>query len=188
MNRIKRCPRCMRCTMATGRVKQSLVEFGFRLPSAFDNRPLKFEEIYRRIHQVVYVSATPAHGKFKKPQGEIVQQIIRPTGLIGSSHRSQAGDRSSRRLPGRDPARRQKKEDASSSRPSPKNSQKISRKYFMRDRCQSQISPFRYRHDRADADHQRPAPRRFRCAGRDQPFARRPGYPRSFACGHSRCR
>jgi excinuclease ABC subunit B len=62
--------------------KTSLVEFGFRLPSAYDNRPLKFEEFYRRIHQVVYVSATPGEWEVQEAEGEITQQIIRPTGLL----------------------------------------------------------------------------------------------------------
>ncbi len=62
--------------------KESLVEFGFRLPSAFDNRPLKFEEIYRRIHQAIYVSATPSAWEIQEAHGDVVQQIIRPTGLL----------------------------------------------------------------------------------------------------------
>ncbi len=58
-----------------------LVDYGFRLPSAFDNRPLKFEEFARRIHQRVYVSATP--GEYERERaGQIVEQIIRPTGLL----------------------------------------------------------------------------------------------------------
>ena len=61
--------------------KESLVDFGFRLPSAFDNRPLKFEEFTRRIHQRVYVSATP--GDYERERaGQIAEQIIRPTGLL----------------------------------------------------------------------------------------------------------
>ncbi len=62
--------------------KQSLVEFGFRLPSAFDNRPLKFEEVQGRLGQIIYVSATPGPWEIEQSQGEIVQQIIRPTGLL----------------------------------------------------------------------------------------------------------
>ncbi len=62
--------------------KTALVEFGFRLPSAFDNRPLKFEEFYKRIHQVIYVSATPGSWEVQEAQGEIIQQVIRPTGLL----------------------------------------------------------------------------------------------------------
>ena len=61
--------------------KESLVDFGFRLPSAFDNRPLKFDEFTQRIHQRVYVSATP--GDYEKERaGQIAEQIIRPTGLL----------------------------------------------------------------------------------------------------------
>lgn len=62
--------------------KQALVDFGFRLPSAFDNRPLKFQETYERIHQVVYVSATPGKWEIDEAEGEWVEQIIRPTGLL----------------------------------------------------------------------------------------------------------
>lgn len=62
--------------------KQSLVDFGFRLPSAYDNRPLRFEETYGRIHQVVFVSATPGPWEIQEAGGEIVEQVIRPTGLL----------------------------------------------------------------------------------------------------------
>lgn len=62
--------------------KTALVEFGFRLTSAFDNRPLKFEEFYQHINQVVYVSATPGDWEVNESEGEIVEQIIRPTGLL----------------------------------------------------------------------------------------------------------
>ncbi len=62
--------------------KQTLVEYGFRLPSALDNRPLKFEEWERRIGQVIYVSATPGPYELTKSGGVVVEQIIRPTGLL----------------------------------------------------------------------------------------------------------
>jgi len=62
--------------------KETLLEYGFRLPSALDNRPLTFEEFERAVHQVVYVSATPGPYELKKVKGEVVEQIIRPTGLI----------------------------------------------------------------------------------------------------------
>lgn len=62
--------------------KESLVDFGFRLPSAFDNRPLKFEESYGRLNQVVYVSATPGTWEIKEAGGEVIEQLIRPTGLL----------------------------------------------------------------------------------------------------------
>ena len=62
--------------------KETLVSHGFRLPSAMDNRPLKFEEWENRINQVVYVSATPSDYELEKTGGEVVEQIIRPTGLL----------------------------------------------------------------------------------------------------------
>ena len=62
--------------------KESLVKYGFRLPSAFDNRPLKFEEFEKRINQCVFVSATPAEYEKEHSKENIVEQIIRPTGLL----------------------------------------------------------------------------------------------------------
>jgi len=62
--------------------KETLVSHGFRLPSAMDNRPLKFEEWKNRINQVVYVSATPSDYELEKTDGEVVEQVIRPTGLL----------------------------------------------------------------------------------------------------------
>ena len=62
--------------------KSVLVEYGFRLPSALDNRPLKFDEFEKKINQVIYVSATPGDYELNKTHGEIVEQIIRPTGLL----------------------------------------------------------------------------------------------------------
>jgi excinuclease ABC subunit B len=62
--------------------KQTLVEFGFRLPSALDNRPLSFEEFENIVNQVIYVSATPADYEMEKSQGVVAEQIIRPTGLM----------------------------------------------------------------------------------------------------------
>lgn len=62
--------------------KQNLVEFGFRLPAAFDNRPLKFEEFHEMMNQVIYVSATPADYELQEAEGVVVEQIIRPTGLL----------------------------------------------------------------------------------------------------------
>lgn len=62
--------------------KQNLVEYGFRLPAAFDNRPLRFEEFHDMIHQVIYVSATPAEYELNEAEGVVVEQLIRPTGLL----------------------------------------------------------------------------------------------------------
>lgn len=62
--------------------KKNLVEYGFRLPAAFDNRPLTFDEFEQMIHQVIYVSATPADFELQEAEGVVVEQIIRPTGLL----------------------------------------------------------------------------------------------------------
>ncbi len=62
--------------------KQTLVEYGFRLPSALDNRPLRFEEFVKRINQIVYVSATPGPYELEQAGEKIIEQVIRPTGLV----------------------------------------------------------------------------------------------------------
>ena len=62
--------------------KTNLVEYGFRLPAAFDNRPLTFEEFHEQINQVIYVSATPADYELEEAEGVVVEQVIRPTGLL----------------------------------------------------------------------------------------------------------
>jgi len=62
--------------------KQTLVDYGFRLPSAIDNRPLSFDEFQSKLHQIIYVSATPAAFELEKTGGEFVEQVIRPTGLL----------------------------------------------------------------------------------------------------------
>ncbi len=62
--------------------KQTLVDYGFRLPSAMDNRPLRFEEFERRVNQLIYVSATPGPYELTKAAGVVVEQVIRPTGLV----------------------------------------------------------------------------------------------------------
>lgn len=62
--------------------KTNLVEYGFRLPAAFDNRPLTFDEFQKEVNQVIYVSATPADFELKESEGVVVEQVIRPTGLL----------------------------------------------------------------------------------------------------------
>ncbi len=62
--------------------KVNLVDFGFRLPAALDNRPLQFDEFYGAVNQVIYVSATPADYEIKESEGVVVEQLIRPTGLL----------------------------------------------------------------------------------------------------------
>ena len=72
--------------------KTTLVEYGFRLPSALDNRPLKFEEFERKMRQAVFVSATPADYE-KTHAGQVVEQLVRPTGLVDPSRRGAARQR-----------------------------------------------------------------------------------------------
>ena len=62
--------------------KTTLVEHGFRLPSALDNRPMMFDEWEKKINKVIYVSATPGDYELERTEGEIVEQVIRPTGLL----------------------------------------------------------------------------------------------------------
>ena len=62
--------------------KMNLVDYGFRLPSALDNRPLKFEEFTKKLNDVIYVSATPGDYEMERVNNKVVEQIIRPTGLL----------------------------------------------------------------------------------------------------------
>src|SRR5262249_5455066 len=62
--------------------KQTLVDYGFRMPSALDNRPLTFEEFEHRMNQIIYVSATPGPYELTRAGGVVVEQVIRPTGLV----------------------------------------------------------------------------------------------------------
>ncbi len=73
--------------------KETLVEYGFRLPSALDNRPLNFEEFERRVNQVIYVSATPGEYELSKSGGVFVEQVIRPTGLVDPEVTVERADR-----------------------------------------------------------------------------------------------
>jgi excinuclease ABC subunit B len=81
--------------------KENLVEYGFRLPSALDNRPLTFDEFERLMPQTVFVSATPADYE-KEHQGQVVEQVVRPTGLVDPDGRSAAGVDAGGRSAGRD--------------------------------------------------------------------------------------
>ena len=62
--------------------KETLVEYGFRLPSALDNRPLRFDEFKERVSQLLYVSATPGPYELEQAEGRVVEQVVRPTGLM----------------------------------------------------------------------------------------------------------
>lgn len=65
--------------------KKALIDNGFRLPSAYDNRPLKFEEFFEKVPQAVYISATPSHYELEHSNGEVVEQLVRPTGIVEPS-------------------------------------------------------------------------------------------------------
>ena len=82
--------------------KEMLVAYGFRLPTALDNRPLTFEEFEHRVNQVVYVSATPGPYELTKSAGVVVEQIIRPTGLARPAGRDPPGQGTGRRSAARD--------------------------------------------------------------------------------------
>ena len=150
--------------------KETLVNYGFRLPSALDNRPLTFAEFEGRNLQTVYVSATPGDYELQKAQGVVVEQIVRPTGLVDPPievrpARDQVDDllhevrlsvaAGPDRLPGR--ARRQ-----------------------------GALSALGHRHGRADGDHPRSAPGGVRRAGGDQPAARGSRPPGGGAGGDPR--
>ncbi len=68
--------------MATNLEKKVLIEHGFRLPSAADNRPLKAEEFWRKVRQCIFVSATPGDWEIEQSNGRVIEQIIRPTGVL----------------------------------------------------------------------------------------------------------
>ena len=86
--------------------KRNLVDFGFRLPSAIDNRPLTWEEFADRIGQTVYLSATPGPYELSQTGGEFVEQVIRPTGLVDPQGGRQAHEGPDRRPDRRDPQAR----------------------------------------------------------------------------------
>ena len=84
--------------------KRILIEHGFRLPSAADNRPLRFDEFLERVGQMVFLSATPGPWEMEQAEGEFVEQVIRPTGLVDPRGGGQADQGPDRRPDARDPA------------------------------------------------------------------------------------
>jgi excinuclease ABC subunit B len=147
--------------------KTVLVEHGFRLPSALDNRPLKFEEFEAHIGQVIYVSATPSEYELQKSEGVVVEQVIRPTGLMDpeivvkpatNQVEDLLGEIRADQAHGRGPDR-----------------------VLPRAGREGEVHALGHRHDRADRDRARPAPGQVRRAGRDQPVARGSGPARGLA-------
>ena len=164
--------------------KETLVEYGFRLPSALDNRPLTFEEFEHRMNQMVYVSATPGPYELTKSAGVVVEQIIRPTGLVDPpvEMRPVKGqiDDLLHEIRGRVCRRRARAGDhahqAHVRRPG---------RVLQRSRREVPLHALRDRNSGAGEDSARPAQGRVRRADRHQSAARRVGSSRSFAGGDS---
>ena len=155
--------------------KTSLVDYGFRLPCAFDNRPLKFDEFQKRLNQVVYVSATP--GDYERERsGQIVEQVIRPTGLLDPKIEVRPVEGQIDDLIGEINTRtaRSERDGGGSHRLSDQR------------RHQGALHAPRHRHHRAHGDHPRPAPGRVRRARGHQPVTRGSGYPRGLPRRHPR--
>ena len=142
--------------------KTSLVDYGFRLPCAFDNRPLKFDEFQKRLNQVVYVSATP--GDYERERsGQIVEQVIRPTGLLDPKIEVRPVEGQIDDLIGEINARTARSERVLVTTLTKKMAEDLTA-YLTNAGIK-----VRYMHHRAHGDHPRPAPGHLRRAGGHQP-------------------
>ncbi len=166
--------------------KTTLVEYGFRLPSALDNRPLKFEEFERKMRQSVFVSATPGNWE-KEHTGAVVEQVVRPTGLVDPEVEvrpavTQVDDvlQEIRTRVVSQRARADHHADQAHGRAADRVPQ--------RQRRQGALPAQRHRHGRACRDPARPAPGPLRRAGGHQPAARGAGPARGEPGGHPRRR
>ena len=162
--------------------KSTLAEFGFRLPSCIDNRPLKFDEWDVMRPQTVFVSATPAGWELERTGGVFVEQVIRPTGLIDPDLRHPPGRAPGRRPPGRVP----RLPRAGPARAGDHAHQAHGRGPVgvpARAGRARALPALGHRHARAHRDRPRPAAGQVRRAGRHQPAARGPGHPRMRAGG-----
>ena len=167
--------------------KDVLVEYGFRLPSAIDNRPLTFDEWKGRVGQVVFVSATPGPYELERSGGVVVEQIIRPTGLVDSGGRRPSRERSGRRSAARNPAARgsararagDDAHQAHGGRPDA---------VLPGARRAGPVPALGHRHAGTGRDTARPPAGRLRRAGRNQPAPGRTGPAGGVACRHPRCR
>ncbi len=165
--------------------KETLVEFGFRLPSALDNRPLKFEEWEGRAPRSIYVSATPGPYELREASDQIVELVVRPTGL----GRPEGGD-----PPGRHPGRRPDVGDQPArGRWRPRACHHADQAHGrepdrlpVRARDPGALPALGRGDGRARGDHPRPAPGQVRRAGRHQPAARGYGHARGVAGGDPR--
>ena len=165
--------------------KEVLVEYGFRLPSALDNRPLNFDEWEQRVHQLIYVSATPGPYELQKAGGVVVEQVIRPTGLMDPpiEVRPVKGQVDDLLAEIRDRAGRGERVLVTTltKRMAEDLTQVLSGAWG-----QGPVSPLGYRHAGAGRDSARSAPGRLRRARRHQPAARGARSARSLARSHSR--
>ena len=166
--------------------KEILVDFGFRLPSALDNRPLTFEEFEATVHQVVYMSATPGPYELERSE-KIVQQLIRPTGIVDPpiTVRPTEGQIDDLLEEIRGPRRARR---ARARHDADQEDGRGPDRLPARARGQGPVPPQRGRHARARRDPARPAPRRLRRARRHQPAARGHRPARGHAGRHPRRR
>ena len=167
--------------------KQNLVDYGFRLPSAMDNRPLKFDEFEARTNQLLYVSATPGPYELTKAAGVVVEQIIRPTGLVDPEVeirpvRGQIDDLLARN------SRSRRKERARPRHHAHQAHGRGPRRLLLRGRRALPLHALRNRNPRARQTPPRSAQGRIRRPHRHQSSARRPRPARSVARRHPRCR
>ncbi len=125
--------------------KQNLVDYGFRLPSALDNRPLKFEEFENRMNQTIYVSATPGPYELTKSAGVVVEQIIRPTGLVDPEVEIRPVEGPDRRPAARDSRSRAKRTSACWSPRSPSACPKTSPSITPKSACAAATCTLRSR-------------------------------------------
>ena len=164
--------------------KRNLVEHGFRLPSAVDNRPLTWEEFTERIGQTIYLSATPGPYELQRVGGDVVEQVIRPTGLVDPRGADQADQGPDRRPAARDPAACR----AGRARPGHHADQEDGRgpdRLPAGERRARPVPAQRGGHAAPGGAAARAAARRVRRAGRHQPAARGAGPARGVAGGDS---
>ena len=163
--------------------KENLVEYGFRLPSAFDNRPLKFHEFMERVNQVIYVSATPSDYE-KSRSSQVVEQIIRPTGLLDPTVSVRPVDGQIDDLIGEISARAKRNERTLVTTLTKKMAEDLTA-YL----TGAGIRVRYMHHDISTIERMeiitRPEARRIRCDRRYQPVTRRPRPSRGVACGCS---
>ncbi len=167
--------------------KEVLVAHGFRMPSALDNRPLTFEEFEHRVNQLVYVSATPGPYELTKTAGVVVEQIIRPTGLLDPTVEIRPVKGQVDDLLGQIHASRRQQSARARHHPHQAHGGRPGGVLF-RGRRALPLPALRSLHPRSHPHPARPAPRRVRRADRHQPAARRSRPARSLAGRHSRCR